>query len=505
MINLTLRQKFNAAIVVMIAVAAIVLWGNRILGKAALFHYLERMHLEHVAAMEKMLMRAESNGEAEGGRLRNELLERIDAGQALARRADTELVYLEQVIFRLVGFDAIFELPRKDIVDLERMRKAIDTAAGATLSPELVATLRPEMAAVLKNSSAFADLVPQAVSFAKVAVSIAAGLGLLVLAGTLVVLRRSTLLPIKDVLEIARTIAQGHLNKPIPIRSNDEFGDLSLALRDMNQSLANLVRQVQAGAEQILTATAEVAAGNSDLSSRTESQAASLQQTAASTAQLSNAVQQNADGAQQANELVISAAGTAVHAREIVSQVVHTMGNIKASSDRITNIIGVIDAIAFQTNILALNAAVEAARAGDHGRGFAVVAAEVRSLAQRSATAAREIKELISDSTERVSVGTDLATRSGAVMAEVEASVRRVADVVGEIAVASREQSTGITQISSAVEQMDNVTQQNAALVEEAAAASESLRSQAVALSQSISVFKLADDRRGAGLSGALA
>ncbi|MBT9598720.1 MAG: HAMP domain-containing protein [Vitreoscilla sp.] len=505
MINLTLRQRFNATIVVLITVSAIVLWGNRILGKAALFHYLERMHLEHVVEMEKTLMRAESTGETDSGRLRNELLERIAAGQALARRADTELVYVEEVIFRLVGFDAIFELPRKDIVDLERMRKAIDTAGGATVSPELVATLRPEMAAVLKNSTAFADLVPQAVSFAKVAVSLAAGLGMLALAGTLVLLRRSTLTPINDVLDVAQTIAKGRLDRLVPIRSRDEFGDLSLALRDMNQGLVDLVRQVQAGAEQILTATAEVAAGNTDLSSRTESQAASLQQTAAATAQLTNAVQQNADGAQQANELATSAAGTAVHAREIVSQVVQTMGAIKTSSDRIANIIGVIDGIAFQTNILALNAAVEAARAGEQGRGFAVVAAEVRGLAQRSATAALEIKELISESTEKVSVGTDLAARSGAVMAEVEASVRKVADVVAEIAVASREQSTGITQISAAVEQMDSVTQQNAALVEEAAAASESLRSQAVALSQSISVFKLADDRDGADHSVGLA
>ncbi|HEY8708241.1 MAG TPA: methyl-accepting chemotaxis protein [Burkholderiaceae bacterium] len=495
MFNLNLRQKFNAAIVVLIAVSAIVLWGNRILGKAALFHYLERMHLEHVLEMKIALLRAENNPSANGDRARSDLLKHIEGGQSLARRADTELVYPEKLVFRLVGFAAIFEIPRKDIVDLERMRTAIISAPGTGISADLAATLDTEMVSVLENSNAFAELVPQAVSFAKIAVSIAAGAGLLVLAGTIVFLRRSTLAPINDILGVAQVIAKGHLDQPIPVRSKDEFGELSEALRALRGNLASLVRQVQTGSDQILTATNEVAAGNSDLSSRTESQASALQETAASTAQLTTAVQRNAEGAEQARHLVIAAASTAVQGREIVSQVVDTMSGIKASSDRMVSIIGVIDGIAFQTNILALNAAVEAARAGEQGRGFAVVAAEVRNLAQRAAVAAREIGTLIADSTEKVGAGTALASRSGAVMGEVETAVRKVADVMAEIAVASREQSIGITQISAAVAQMDNVTQQNAALVEQAAAASESLKSQAVSLARAISVFKVADVR----------
>ena len=492
MINLTLRQKFNIGIVVLAAVAAVVLWGNRILGKAALFHYLERMHLEQVVGIEKLLVRAEHLGAADTSRLRSELIERIEAGQSLARRADTELFDVEQLVFRVTGFSAILDLPVKDIADLERMRKTIE-ASAATAGAEFAASVHADMKAVLENSSTFAELVPKAVAFAQAAVSIAAGLGLLGLAVTLVLLRRSTLTPVGDVLQVAQTIAKGRLDGPIPIRSRDEFGALSAALRDMNESLASLVRQVQAGAEQILTATSEVAAGYSDLSVRTESQASALQETAASTAQLKDAVQENSNGAHQANALVASAAGTVGQAREIVSQVVETMNGIQASSDRIASIIGMVDTIAFQTNILALNAAVEAARAGDQGRGFAVVAAEVRSLAQRSAAAAREIKELISDSTEKIGVGTGLVGRSDMVMAEAETSVRKAADVVAEIAVASREQSEGIAQISAAVARMDSVTQQNAALVEQAAAASESLKSQALALSQAAGVFKLAD------------
>lgn len=501
MLKMNLRKKFSAALVVLVAVSVIVIWGNRILGKAALFHYLERQHLAIVSEMETALLRLEY-GATDGQTVRNALLQRVDTAQALAARADSELFKVEQLIFRLAGFAAILDLPIKDIADMEAVRKTINAVPGPGMSPELIADIRKGMVPVLENTNAFAELVPKAVSFAKLAVGLAAGLGLLTLATTLLVLRRSTLAPIQDILVIAKSIAKGNLDNPIPIRSNDEFGELSQALREMNDNLASLVRQVQAGSDQILTSTNEVAAGNSDLSSRTESQASALQQTAASTAQLTATVQRNADGADQANQLVIAAASTAVQGRDIVSQVVETMGGIKASSDRISNIIGVIDGIAFQTNILALNAAVEAARAGEQGRGFAVVAAEVRSLAQRSAAAAREIKDLIVDSTEKVSAGSALASRSGTVMADVETAVRKVANVMAEIAVASREQSSGITQISAAVAQMDDVTQQNAALVEQAAAASESLKSQASALARAVSVFKVAD-LRGLGAAAA--
>jgi methyl-accepting chemotaxis protein/methyl-accepting chemotaxis protein-1 (serine sensor receptor) len=255
--------------------------------------------------------------------------------------------------------------------------------------------------------------------------------------------------------------------------------------------LANIVRQIKDAAGLITTASKEIADGNSDLSQRTEEQAANLEETAASMEELTSTVRQNADNARQANQLAASASDVAVKGGEVVSQVVETMSSINDSSKKIVDIISVIDGIAFQTNILALNAAVEAARAGEQGRGFAVVATEVRTLAQRSAAAAREIKELIGNSVHKVEDGTQLVDQAGRTMEEVVLSVKRVTDIMGEISAASQEQSQGIEQVNQAISQMDEITQQNAALVEQAAAASESMREQAEQLSRAVAAFKL--------------
>ncbi len=291
--------------------------------------------------------------------------------------------------------------------------------------------------------------------------------------------------------EVARTVASGNLGMHIDIGRRDELGQLLESLRDMNGSLSDIVGRVRQSAEMVTTASGQIAAGNTDLSSRTEEQASSLEETAASIEEMTATVNQNANNASQANEVASSAAQVARRGGEAVDEVVKKMENIQTSSRKIGDIIGVIDSIAFQTNILALNAAVEAARAGEQGRGFAVVAGEVRSLAQRSAQAAKEIKALITDSVERVDEGAKLANDAGKTMSEVVGSVNRVSQIIGEIASATREQSSGIAQVNTAVGDLDKVTQQNASLVEESTAASESLQEAAREMVEAVSVFRL--------------
>jgi methyl-accepting chemotaxis protein len=321
--------------------------------------------------------------------------------------------------------------------------------------------------------------------------------GVLLLAGACAAvawtLARRITRSLREAQQAAQAMAGGDLSVALPAAaSRDEVGELLIALARMRGQLAEIVTGVRSNAESVATASAQIAQGNLDLSARTEQQASALQQTAASMEQLGGTVTQNADNARQANQLAQGASGIAARGGEVVGRVVETMKGIDDSSRRIADIIGVIDGIAFQTNILALNAAVEAARAGEQGRGFAVVAAEVRNLAQRSAGAAREIKALIQASVERVQQGTALVDQAGATMEEVVASIRRVSDIVGEISSASGEQSAGVSQIGEAVAQMDRTTQQNAALVEESAAAAESLRSQARRLVDAVAVFRLA-------------
>ena len=302
---------------------------------------------------------------------------------------------------------------------------------------------------------------------------------------------RSITRPLAQVVHIARRVADGDLTSDIAVDSRDEAGQMMDALRHMNTSLTRIVQEVRTGTESMSYASGEIASGNQDLSARTESQAASLAQTSDSMRALTGTVQQNADNARQANQLAAQASEVAARGGSVVAHVIETMGSITASSKKIVDIIGVIDGIAFQTNILALNAAVEAARAGEQGRGFAVVAAEVRGLAQRSAAAAKEIKLLIGDSVDKVREGSTLVEQAGVTMDAVVDSVRRVTDIMGEITAASLEQSAGIAQVSQTIVAMDDTTQQNAALVEQAAAAAASMQDQAQRLARVVSVFKL--------------
>ncbi len=309
-----------------------------------------------------------------------------------------------------------------------------------------------------------------------------------------VAITRSITRPLHRAVTVAEAVAEGNLTQRADSAARDEMGQLLRALTRMGEQLRTAVGQVRHGAESIAMASSEIASGNLDLSSRTEEQASALQQTAASMEQMTATVRQNADNARTANQLAMSASETAVRGGQVVDQVVGTMGDIHEASRKIVDIIGVIDAIAFQTNILALNAAVEAARAGEQGRGFAVVASEVRTLAGRSAEAAKQIKGLITASVERVDAGNQLVTEAGTVMRDVVSGVRRVTDIVGEISAASQEQAQGLDQVQHAITQMDTVTQQNAALVEEAAAATRALETQSAQLVQAMAHFQVGQE-----------
>ena len=489
--NLTLRHKFFAGMATVIVVSIIILFGNRLLGKAALFTYLERVHLENVLRLDANLTLAEQAAKNAGSLRREDLLTYINTAAAVAARAAAATFYFEKLLFRTLGFGGLLDLPLKDIDDLSRMRDTIQGMPGTGVSAELAIKLKTERATVLDNSNKFTMLVQDAVSFIKALVTTLGMIGVLALGLTLYLLFRSTLGPIDSAIKVAQRIAKGDLSGMLEVSRNDEFGKLFKALQEMNDNLAGIVANVRAGAIAMAGVSGEMAAGNADLSSRTENQADSLRESAASMDQLTATVKQNAENAQQANRLVVTASDHATKGGVAVSQVVMTMGAITDSSRKIADIITVIDGIAFQTNILALNAAVEAARAGEQGRGVAVVASEVRTLAQRSATAAREIKELIGISALDVEAGGKLVDDAGKTMTAIVDSVRRVADIMGEITIASTDQSVGIAQINQAIGEMDHVTQQNAALVEEASAAAYSLQNQAKGLEQAVDAFQL--------------
>ena len=344
----------------------------------------------------------------------------------------------------------------------------------------------------LEGATGAAKKVTDIVTSAENAMLVATAIIILVGLGLIYVIPRSVILPVQDAVALAQSIADGDLTHTVKVHGKDELGHLLGNLDMMQSRLAVVVANVRQGSEAVATSSSEIAQGNHDLSARTESQASALEQTAASMEELSATVKQNADNARQANQLAMNASTVAVRGGDVVSQVVDTMKGINEASRKISDIISVIDGIAFQTNILALNAAVEAARAGEQGRGFAVVASEVRSLAGRSADAAKEIKTLINTSVERVEHGTVLVDQAGSTMTEVVDAIRRVTDIMGEISAASSEQSLGVSQVGEAVTQMDQVTQQNAALVEQMAAAASGLKAQAQDLVQVVAVFKLA-------------
>ncbi|HSI57802.1 MAG TPA: methyl-accepting chemotaxis protein [Ideonella sp.] len=442
---------------------------------------LKSGNLDHVAALKKDM---EATSATVADKLkRMETLVADQEGQAL--------------MATIASQRELYRAPRSALMKKKEAGEDTAAAVDRELQPladtysasleALVAHMGSELARTQAANTAIAE-AGQTILVAGATAAVLLGALLAVLA------TRSITAPIHRAVHSAELITQGDLVTRIDAEGLDETAHLLRTLSAMKDKLAGIVGGVRANAEGVATASAQIAQGNNDLSARTEQQASALEQTAASMEELSGTVRQNADNARQANQLAMGASTVAVQGGEVVSQVVDTMKGINESSKKIVDIIGVIDGIAFQTNILALNAAVEAARAGEQGRGFAVVAGEVRTLAQRSADAAKEIKALISASVERVEQGTHLVDRAGVTMQEVVASIRRVTDIMGEISAASSEQSTGVAQVGEAVTQMDQATQQNAALVEQSAAAAESLKLQAHDLVHAVAVFQLASD-----------
>ena len=420
-------------------------------------------------AMDGLLAQMKDTIQSEKGRA---LLAQMEQETATYKRGQDDVIRLVQA----GEMDAAHALMGGDMRPLLLRLKAA-TGAQAALQKELAAKAAQEAGATYRSTSLLMWSL---------------GAAALALAGLVAwLITRSITRPLNQALDVANTVAAGDLTSRIEVTTRDETGQLLAALKTMNASLANTVGTVRVGTDTIAVAASQVAVGAQDLSSRTEQQASALEEAASSMEELTSTVRQNADNARQANVLAEVASTVAARGGNVVRQVVGTMNDINAASARINDIIGVIDGIAFQTNILALNAAVEAARAGEQGRGFAVVASEVRNLAQRSAAAAKEIKGLIGDSTGAVEQGSKLVAEAGSTMEEIVDSVRRVTDIMAEISAASSEQSAGIEQINQAVTQMDQGTQQNAALVEEAAAAATAMREQSTLLAQAVAVFRI--------------
>ncbi len=415
--------------------------------------------------------------------LQKDLDAAIESEQGKALLADIAARRKDYIAVRKTYFDTL---------------KAADPQAAQMLDGQLLPAAQRYLATMQelqKYEHALVDTaVTQAVASLERQMALIGGIALLALVvGVLLAWRvaRSVTVPVAGAVRAARAVADGDLMQTVQVNRRDELGQLQQALADMKASLLSTVTQVRQASDSIGVASSEIASGNQDLSARTEQTASSLQQTAASMEELTSTVRNSADAARQANQLAASASEIAVRGGEVVSQVVSTMQEVHHSSQKINDIIGTIDGIAFQTNILALNAAVEAARAGEQGRGFAVVAGEVRNLAQRSAEAAKEIKGLIGASVDKVDVGTRLVADAGQTMSEIVGSIQRVSDIVGEITAAAGEQSDGIGQVNVAVNQLDQMTQQNAALVEESAAAAQSLKDQAARLAQVVAVFRV--------------
>jgi methyl-accepting chemotaxis protein len=487
-----LRQKFATGFVAVCVVIVTAGLTIRLLGKAALFHHLERDHLAEVMQSVRALDLVSDGGRSAGRFSKAEFASHMRQARSLAEQADATLFGVEQAAFELIGFGKVLQLPRDVIVATGRIEATLSADPSATLTPALAERIQADLGVMKSASDQFGPLVAQAVAFIRATAIV---LNVLTLSGLLAIfylLRAASLAPLQRVAEAAERVAQGDLSDPGLPQTADEVGQLARSMDTMRNSLQTLVAEVRERSGAVDSAVGEVSQGSADLTQRTEQQAAALQQTAAGVSELSGALQASSGRVQQAERVANEARSMADEGGAAVQRVVERMDEILGASRKIADINGVIDGIAFQTNILALNAAVEAARAGEQGRGFAVVAAEVRSLAQRSASAAREIAVLIGDTVAKVESGAHEVDAAGTCIRRTVSTVEHVAVLTTDIARDLNAQQGSIVQIDASMRHLDDSTQQNAALAEQSAAAAESVRSQSRSLVEAVGRFQLA-------------
>jgi methyl-accepting chemotaxis protein len=489
----TLKQKFDFGLVVLPILTTTVFATIRYLGKNAQFFYLERNHSLLMREIRADITAVRSGSTSVQLVSVESLTKNFDRALSILQAGRDELNTAEKALFKLSGFGALFETMDKSFAQTNAIQAVVKNSLGHKIDDKLIAEIEAFLNTQHAQSDQFVPLLFNAVTTTKLAVTALSLLSISLVAWVGWVSRRSVLSPLRSAIHAAEQITAGDLRVSLATDQYDEMGDLMRALKKMTQSITGIVQEVRAGSAAIAGTAEQIALGHNNLSERTEHQASTLEQTAASSEKLAATVERNAQLSQEAGELTKKASTAVEHSGEAVNKVVEMMGHIHDSAEQVTEIIGLIDHIAFQTNILALNAAVEAARAGEHGRGFAVVAAEVRTLSQRSGTAAKEIRALIATSMERVVAGKSLAKEASEAMRQSVEQARTTAELTRQITDASDEQSAGIQQVSQAIMQLDHVAQQNAALVVEVRTASVALDTQARKLVKLVDIFKTGD------------